>query len=92
MLTTTLQAAEPTTGEPAPEAREAVGQLSAVVLVTLLLVILATCVLLLVALRRGKRVDERAGKESSGPDAWSESGRRVDLEDSPDIPREPGTR
>jgi hypothetical protein len=79
-------------GAPAePAARQAVGQLSAVVLVSLLLVLIASCVLLLLALRRRWRQSGPARGAEEPADAWSESGRRVGLEEGPDVPREPGT-
>lgn len=74
-----------------PNTKQAVSQVSATALVSLLLVLVVTCVLVLLALRRRTRPGRNARQTHPGTDAWTESARRVDLEDHPDIPREPGT-
>ena len=83
LTTTTAPALDP--------AQQAVSQVSAAVLVSLLLVVLVTCVLVLLALRRRSRAQSTRRDADLPADAWAESARRVDLEEHPDIPREPGT-
>ncbi len=91
-----IQTTEPvTTTAPSPgldpEAQQAVSQVSATAMVSLLLVLVVTCVLVLLMLRRRSRAARQHRKTDLPTDAWTESARRVGLEDHPDIPREPGT-
>lgn len=74
-----------------PAVREAVSQVSSAVLASLLLVLIVSCVLVLLGLRRRSRQQRAKRVHGTASDAWSESARRVDLEVHPDIPREPGT-
>ncbi len=79
---------------PTPEARRAVGEASTIILVVALVGIILVCGVVLLALRRRTReaAEPRTGRgEPPASDAWTESGRRVPLEDDDEIPREPGT-
>lgn len=80
---------------PSPEARRAVGEVSAVLLALVLLSLVVLCALALIYLRRRARfradAEARRAAPATAPDAWSESSRRMPLEDDASIPREPGT-
>ncbi|HZW10121.1 MAG TPA: hypothetical protein VFF69_09485 [Phycisphaerales bacterium] len=80
---------------PAPDARRAVGQMSAVLLLLALIGLVVLCTAILVYLRRRARMRARlaAARElpPERPDAWVEASRRVPLEEDGAIPREPGT-
>jgi hypothetical protein len=80
----------------APDARRAVGQMSAVLLVLALLGLVVLCGLVLIYLRRRARLRADLARlreqPSSESDAWTEASRRMALEDDGAIPREPGTQ
>lgn len=80
---------------PTPEARRAVGEISAVLLAVALTILVAFCALLLIYLRKRARIRAELSaprrRFGAGPDAWAEAAKRVPLEDDNAIPREPGT-
>ena len=80
---------------PTPEARQAAGELSALLLAVALTILVTACALALLYLRRRTRLREELARSSGAQtprlDAWEEASRRVPLEDDGSIPREPGT-
>jgi hypothetical protein len=80
---------------PTPDARRVVGEMSALLLLLALVGVVVLCALSLLYLRRRARlraeIAASRGRKAELADAWSESSKRMPLEDDGSIPREPGT-